>query len=337
MLITVQFYINALMSELENRNRLYHLLEADITDAQELHQRTGIPLSTVYSIRSRFFSGEPCERRNGSGRLPLLDTNDRRRVAQFARWHPKWSASRIGAAAEEKGTPHVSARTIQRTLHDIGYVKLVPKTVPFLTAAHKQARCDWCRQFLEDDMRDVFFTDESAFQFYRVTLKQWTKDGRPSAPVPKFSPKLNIWGGISMRGTTTLDIRKENINAQIYTQILMENLLPAAKDLYRRGWRLQQDNAPPHRARTTKDFFEEQRVTVIPWPSNSPDINPIENVWRLMKDELELAELQSLPNWEGKIVETWNGIRGETRRRLIHGLRKRFEEVIAHDGDKIDY
>lgn len=43
------------MSELENRNRLYHLLEADITDAQELHQRTGIPLSTVYSIRSRFF------------------------------------------------------------------------------------------------------------------------------------------------------------------------------------------------------------------------------------------------------------------------------------------
>ena len=47
-----------------------------------------------------------------------------------------------------------------------------------------------------------------------------------------------------------------------------------------------QDNAPCHKAKKTMDYLQSTDVTVFDWPPNSPDMNPIENVWGIMKNEL---------------------------------------------------
>ena len=49
---------------------------------------------------------------------------------------------------------------------------------------------------------------------------------------------------------------------------------------------LQQDNAPPHVSRATNKFFSKKRLQVIDWPPNSPDLNPIENAWSVLKDKV---------------------------------------------------
>ncbi len=54
----------------------------------------------------------------------------------------------------------------------------------------------------------------------------------------------------------------------------------------RRHWVWQQDNAPVHTAKIVRDLFKAERVKTIEWPARSPDLSPIENVWKVLQDKV---------------------------------------------------
>ncbi len=88
-----------------------------------------------------------------------------------------------------------------------------------------------------------------------------------------------IWAAMSSAGVGPLCFLKSTVNAAIYQEILEHFMLPSADKLYGDAdFIFQQDLAPAHTAKGTKSWFNDHGVTVLDWPANSPDLNPIENL-----------------------------------------------------------
>lgn len=99
-----------------------------------------------------------------------------------------------------------------------------------------------------------------------------------------------------------------NISAIKYCEILGEGLLLSNIVTNELPNVLQQVNARPHTATNTRGWFTPNHVTVMEWPAASPDLNPKENVWQIMKDHVEKIQPENITGWKVTIMETWVGL-----------------------------
>ncbi len=115
-------------------------------------------------------------------------------------------------------------------------------------------------------------------------------------------------------------------------------MLPSADKLYGDAdFIFQQDLAPAHTAKGTKSWFNDHGVTVLDWPANSPDLNPIENLWGIVKRKMRDTRPNNADELNATVKETWASIPPQQCQKLITSMPRRIEAVIKAKGAPTKY
>jgi transposase len=126
------------------------------------------------------------------------------------------------------------------------------------------------------------------------------------------------------------------MDAKFYVEILQKHI-PEVNRMLGGRWRLQQDNDPKHTSRLATEFVKENIPMVMDWPSNSPDLNPIENLWGIVKNNVERRMPKNLGELESFMVEEWNRIPESMLINLVGSMKRRCELIIEKNGERISY
>ena len=147
-----------------------------------------------------------------------------------------------------------------------------------------------------------------------------------------------VWACISYEGPRKLIIVDGNMDKFKYVRILSENLTELIKEFTKKDdLMFQQDNAPAHKAKFTMRFFKENKINLLEWPAQSPDLNIIENLWAYMKFELRKFKIKTKNELIKTVTDIWQKIPLSYIRGLYDSIPRRVESVLRSKGAAIKY
>ena len=156
-----------------------------------------------------------------------------------------------------------------------------------IRAPNRVERLHWAQENLGADFHDVIWTDETSVQIETHRRFCCRKRGQKPRykPRPKHPTKVHVWAGISWSGATKACILVFDgiMEAELYCQILDDHLVPFIQSMYPHHHRFMQDNDPKHTSRHAQEWFARKGVNWWRTPPESPDSNPIENLWHELK------------------------------------------------------
>ncbi len=118
-----------------------------------------------------------------------------------------------------------------------------------------------------------------------------------------------------------------------YIQVLEQHMLPSRRRLFQeRPCISQHDNARPHTASITTPWLRRRRIRILKWPTCSPDLSPIENIWRIIKRKMRQRRPKTVEQLEACIRQEWDNI-PIPKLEQLSSVPRRLQTVIKRRGD----
>ena len=315
----------------------------------KISEKLNRPKSTINKVIATYKKGieVPPPR---TGRPPKITERDNRHLMQVLNKNRRITINELCEDFIASTSTNVSQITLKRHLHKIKIYGRIGAKKPFVNAANKMKRLSWAKRRKDwvNEWENIIWSDESRFEVFRGNGKRYVwrntqEKYNPKCLIPTFKSgqeSVMVWACFTKNKLGPIVRLEGRITARIYIELLESYLLPFINSLENNNdYIFQEDNAPIHTANIAKDWKEDNDIVSLPWPAQSPDLNPIENLW----DELERKVRKHDPLPKNKdnlwqiLQDEWSKLDIGICKNLVDSMPRRISAVIANKGNPTKY
>jgi transposase len=306
------------------------------------------PKSTVGDVIKKYNEQGLTSTIPRSGRPKILTDRDKRQLVKIIKANRNLTLVEITEKFNETLNFSISSRTVQRVLHEEGYSGHAAKKKPFISEQNRKKRFGWCNMKKNwiKEWENIIWSDESRFELFNNDSRNWVwrkKDERYKIeclkPTVKNSIGVMVWGCFCNDKLGPLVLIEGTLNSDKYIELLKEHLIPFLDSLGAENHIFQDDNAPCHASKKTKEWKQENLTEIFPWPAQSPDLNPIENLWNEL--EKRIRNHRPMPKNKNEFFAAlqteWYKIDKSKLIQLVKSMRYRVAEAIRNKGHPTKY
>ncbi|PIC37922.1 hypothetical protein B9Z55_010100 [Caenorhabditis nigoni] len=303
----------------------------------------------INRILQRFkHNGEAMFVKKRPGRGSKTTQSENRSIVALSRDDPRKSASEIHKEFLEVGGPKVTVQLVRRRLRDVGLRAHRPVSKPLISAKNRYLRMKFAKEHKDwdiDQWKQVLWSDESKFMLFGSDGKSYVRRPlgtryKPEYQVPTVKHGggcVMVWGCFSGHGVGPLHRIEGIMDKHMYRGILDTIMLPHARKVHRRRYLFQHDNDPKHASIVVKEYIANKRIPVMKWPSQSPDLNPIEHFWEHCDRMLRDQRAKNAKEKFEQLQDVWSKIPQEVLDKLLESIPRRCQAVIEARGYATKY
>jgi len=294
--------------------------------------------STIYRLLKKYKKTKSTERTKGSG--VKSDQNKIDKIIEIINKDNSLSSNDVSKLMLEEHDMTCSKTAVLRHLKNNDYINRKPIIKPLLTEDHKNSRENWAIFYQYYNWDCVIWSDECNINAQsNVKSKIWINKSAdvPIRRVVKYPISIHVWGCLLKGNTLIIEIYDNTMNSDKYIEILKIHLINLLNINKPNKLLFQQDNAPCHTSYSAISFFSENNIEVMFWPPNSPDLNPIENIWNLLKRNIGNVIIKNKEDLINVVKKEAAKINVEIINKLINSMDNRIEQLFNKSFDSIDY
>jgi len=253
-------------------------------------------------------------------------------------------------------------QTLQSTLKNNGLYSCKVVHTQYVSPLNRRQRRIWFKLYgdwTNIEWRKVLFSDENAFKLQKAennvrVIREKRQGYNPAFTKPRFKAtqtKIHVWGIISKKGVGPLVFLDSTVTKDTYMELLdaiVIDYIMELEDYFHHPFVWQHDNAPAHdsvqivgreyKTETVIGWFQEVGIQLLKHPGNSPDLNPIENLWDIIDNQLRKEyHTTNVSLVKCRIEKIWYSIPRETVLKLLDSMPKRAKELKVNKFYPINY